>query len=287
MLAPSVEEPAAVATDVDPQELRHQRGAQGRRPRRVGRRARRRLRPVGFGQVDAAAHDQPAGASQLGIGVRRRGRVRPGTPRRAGGRRGTAMQLRRQIGMVFQQFNLFPHLDVLDNVAVSLRHVKSMNKRGVWNGAAIELRKVGLLDPPGPSTRTSSRAGSNSERPSPVRWRWTPRCCSSTNRRRPSTPSSSASAGGDEPARRLGMTMVVVTHEMGFALRGRRPQRLHGRRVHRRAGGPGDLHGRRRVERTRLASSRPCCEDRDDPPWRTGSPVICLRLRVGRRLRRP
>ena len=40
----------------------------------------------------------------------------------AGGRgRGKPMELRRQVGMVFQQFNLFPHLTALHNVTLSLR----------------------------------------------------------------------------------------------------------------------------------------------------------------------
>ena len=40
--------------------------------------------------------------------------------------RGKPRLLRQQIGMVFQQFNLFPHVTALDNVALALRRVKQM-----------------------------------------------------------------------------------------------------------------------------------------------------------------
>jgi ABC-type polar amino acid transport system ATPase subunit len=61
-------------------------------------------------------------------------------------RRGKAIELRRQVGMVFQQFNLFPHLNALDNVAIGLRRAKSMGKNAARDRAAVELRQVGLLD---------------------------------------------------------------------------------------------------------------------------------------------
>src|SRR6476469_9205424 len=42
----------------------------------------------------------------------------------AGERRGRVLALRRQVGMVFQQFNLFPHLTALDNISLPLRSAK-------------------------------------------------------------------------------------------------------------------------------------------------------------------
>jgi len=59
--------------------------------------------------------------------------------------RGKAIYLRRNIGMVFQQFNLFPHLSALDNIAVSLRRIKGTSVKDSQERAAIELKKVGLL----------------------------------------------------------------------------------------------------------------------------------------------
>ena len=60
--------------------------------------------------------------------------------------RGTRLQLRRKIGMVFQQFNLFPHLCALDNVALPLRKVHRMKKNDAREKAAVALRRVGLIE---------------------------------------------------------------------------------------------------------------------------------------------
>jgi ABC-type polar amino acid transport system ATPase subunit len=61
------------------------------------------------------------------------------------GRQGKPTELRRQVGMVFQQFNLFPHLTALHNVALSLRSSKGMGRREAEERAAEALRQVGLL----------------------------------------------------------------------------------------------------------------------------------------------
>ena len=58
---------------------------------------------------------------------------------------GKAIDLRRNVGMVFQQFNLFPHHTALDNIAVPLKSVTDMSMSDARNRAAIELKKVGLL----------------------------------------------------------------------------------------------------------------------------------------------
>jgi polar amino acid transport system ATP-binding protein len=60
--------------------------------------------------------------------------------------RGKARLLREQIGMVFQQFNLFPHITALDNVALALRRVRRMKRDKAEHKAATYLDRVGLLD---------------------------------------------------------------------------------------------------------------------------------------------
>ena len=54
--------------------------------------------------------------------------------------------LRQKMGMVFQQFNLFPHLKVKDNVSVSPRNVLKMNTTEANERALKLLERVGLAD---------------------------------------------------------------------------------------------------------------------------------------------
>ena len=61
-------------------------------------------------------------------------------------KRGGPLQLRRHVGMVFQQFNLFPHLTALDNIARPLRSAKGLGRVEAENAAARGLQQVGLLD---------------------------------------------------------------------------------------------------------------------------------------------
>ncbi|MDN3359393.1 amino acid ABC transporter ATP-binding protein [Actinomadura sp. DC4] len=69
----------------------------------------------------------------------------PGVPGESTGRRGKPLELRRTVGMVFQQFNLFPHLTALDNVALPLRSVRGMKRADAQVRSAEALRRVGLL----------------------------------------------------------------------------------------------------------------------------------------------
>ena len=131
--------------------------------------------------------------------------------------KGKARLLRQQIGMVFQQFNLFPHVTALDNVALALRRVKRMRRADAEMMAAVYLDKVGLLDKVG--AYPTQLSGGQQQRVAIAR----------------SLVMEPKVMLFDEPTSALdpelvgevlsvmrslaesGMTMVVVTHEMGFA----------------------------------------------------------------------
>jgi polar amino acid transport system ATP-binding protein len=53
---------------------------------------------------------------------------------------------RRQVGMIFQDFNLFDHLTARDNVSIALRKVKKIPKAEARDRAFHELERVGLAD---------------------------------------------------------------------------------------------------------------------------------------------
>ncbi|MEV7028387.1 ATP-binding cassette domain-containing protein, partial [Kitasatospora sp. NPDC093558] len=53
-------------------------------------------------------------------------------------------RLRRQVGMVFQQFNLFPHMSVLRNLTLPLRKLKGLTREAATETALRQLDLVGL-----------------------------------------------------------------------------------------------------------------------------------------------
>ena len=94
----------------------------------------------------------------------------------------------RKMGMVFQSFNLFPHLTVLENIIEAPMLVKKMARAAIVPQAEQLLQKVACWTSAMP-TPTASRAGKNSAWPLPGRWPWGRIFCCLTSRPRPWTPS--------------------------------------------------------------------------------------------------
>ena len=57
-----------------------------------------------------------------------------------------ADDVRKRIGIVFQSFNLFPHLSILDNITLAPRRVRGVDRRSAEEAAHVLLDRFGLLD---------------------------------------------------------------------------------------------------------------------------------------------
>ncbi len=97
-------------------------------------------------------------------------------------------RVRMETGMVFQQFNLFPHLTVLQNVSLAPIHVRKWPKAKAEE-IALATSRTGWVSRSNPTNSPGiSPVGSNSASPSPAPWQCSPRSCSSTSQPQPSTP---------------------------------------------------------------------------------------------------
>ena len=126
-------------------------------------------------------------------------------------------EIRRETGMVFQQFNLFPHLTVLDNITLAPRQVRRQSKDEAEAMAMQLLERVGI--PEQARKYPGQLSGGQQQRVAIAR----------------SLAMQPKVMMFDEPTSALdpemikevldamvelakgGMTMIVVTHEMGFA----------------------------------------------------------------------
>jgi general L-amino acid transport system ATP-binding protein len=126
-------------------------------------------------------------------------------------------EVRREVGMVFQQFNLFPHLTVLENCTLAPIHVRRMPRKQAVEVAMLYLERVRI--PEQANKYPAQLSGGQQQRVAIAR-----ALCMSPKIMMFDEPTS---ALDPEMVKEVldtmvelamdGMTMLVVTHEMGFA----------------------------------------------------------------------
>jgi len=126
-------------------------------------------------------------------------------------------KVREEVGMVFQSFNLFPHLSVLENISISPITVRGISRDEAHERARELLKRVGLADRE--NSYPSQLSGGQQQRVAIAR----------ALAMRPKVMLFDEPTSALDPEMvgevldvmkslaREGMTMVVVTHEMGFA----------------------------------------------------------------------
>jgi polar amino acid transport system ATP-binding protein len=133
------------------------------------------------------------------------------------GRALTGPERRAKTGMIFQRFNLFPHLSVLENLMEAPLRVAGLPRAEAQNRALGLLERMGLADKRGAYPSTLS--GGQQQRVAIARALcMDPEillCDEPTSALDPELVGEVLAVLSDLAARR--MTMIVVTHEMGFA----------------------------------------------------------------------
>jgi polar amino acid transport system ATP-binding protein len=127
--------------------------------------------------------------------------------------------LRAEIGFVFQQFNLYPHLSVMDNITLAPVKVRSIRRAEAERHAAELLARVGIPDKA--AAYPANLSGGQQQRVAIARaLAMQPKLMlfdEPTSALDPEMIGEVLEVMSD--LARDGMTMVVVTHEMGFARR--------------------------------------------------------------------
>ncbi len=128
-------------------------------------------------------------------------------------------QIRAEVGMVFQQFNLFPHLTVLENLTLGPIWVRGIPKRDAERTAVAFLDKVHIADQA--HKYPGQLSGGQQQRAAIAR-----SLCMSPRVMLFDEPTSAIDPEMSQEVLDVmievaeeGMTMIVVTHEMGFARR--------------------------------------------------------------------
>jgi len=127
------------------------------------------------------------------------------------------LEIRKEVGMVFQLFNLFPHLTVLENINLAQKLVRKKTKEEATDTTMNLLRKVGM--PEKANNYPSHLSGGQQQRVAIARaLALMPRVMLFDE----ATSALDPEMIGEvldvmKTLAREGMTMVVVTHEMGFA----------------------------------------------------------------------
>ena len=126
-------------------------------------------------------------------------------------------ELRQQVGMVFQSFNLYPHMTALGNVTLALRKVQKMSKAQAETVGLEALARVGLTDKA--ASYPGQLSGGQQQRVGIARsLALKPKILlfdEPTSALDPELVGSVLQVMRE--LRESGMTMVVVSHEMGFA----------------------------------------------------------------------
>jgi len=125
--------------------------------------------------------------------------------------------IRREVGMVFQQFNLFPHMTILDNITLAPTKVRGIPKEEAEKKAMELLERVGIADQA--EKYPAQLSGGQQQRAAIVRaLAMEPKIMLFDE---PTSALDPEMIGEVldvmRELARSGMTMLVVTHEMGFA----------------------------------------------------------------------